>query len=385
MIRPEDFGALGDETTDDAGALQAACDSLGPCGGDMLLEGRYLIDSPLSVPDHVRLVAAGPGLSQFMYMPLAGAGLTINPTVTVSLGHGAALEGLTIKRKGLVAPENNAAAFAGTAITAAGNGNRLHRCGIYGFAKLYYSNGFGRHHLIENNGDGLNGFDIRGSLDTAIIANNHLWPFCTVYANPATRIETPDINHYLRRSGYAMQFHGNRDWTKVTGNFAIGYQISYFINDCIYMEMQGNGADDVLAAAVPYSFGWYIAGGSDDINIDGWFVNGKDYGICQAVSASDLHMRVTNGQTLTLGHNALQIGKGSSTVTGNRFCGNAAGTGVWVGDAASVANAHDNVFEGFGKGIEAVPANANVASRFNQMIGVGTPHAGVSAGKILAY
>jgi hypothetical protein len=61
VFRPEQFGAVGDGTTDDTAAVQAALDAAGAAGGVLELKARYLVSDALTLTSKVRFDIRGPG------------------------------------------------------------------------------------------------------------------------------------------------------------------------------------------------------------------------------------------------------------------------------------------------------------------------------------
>lgn len=70
----KDFGAVGDGTTDDATAIQAAIDALESVGGGILFfpEGVYIVGSALTVEESISLRGAGRGETSTSANPVSG-------------------------------------------------------------------------------------------------------------------------------------------------------------------------------------------------------------------------------------------------------------------------------------------------------------------------
>ena len=183
-----EFGAVGDGTTDDAGAIQAALNAAAAGGGGIVTFGprRYLVDgADLIIPAGVTLRgAADPGGfridNDYSALPFS---IVLNPVRTIRLRRNAALEGVTILRKGLTAPANVrqaldcAAAFAGTAVSI-GDGTTggsptnatdasVRNLLILGFNWGIYSDGSSRTRILDVLGDCTNGLYLGRSFDIA--------------------------------------------------------------------------------------------------------------------------------------------------------------------------------------------------------------------------
>ncbi|WP_043836063.1 glycosyl hydrolase family 28-related protein [Muricoccus aerilatus] len=183
-----DFGAAGDGTTDDTLAIQTAMNNAAAAGGGVVTFGprRYLVDSAdLIIPPNVTLRgAADPGGfrvdNDYTSIPYA---IVLNPLRTIRLRRNAALEGVAILRKGLVAPSNVrealdcVAAFSGTAVSV-GDGTTggsptnatdasVRSLLIIGFTWGIYSNGSSRTRVLDVVGDCTNGLYLGRSYDIA--------------------------------------------------------------------------------------------------------------------------------------------------------------------------------------------------------------------------
>ena len=183
-----DFGAVGNGTTDDAAAIQAALNAASSAGGGVVMFGprRYLVDSAdLVIPPDVTLRgAADPGgfrlNNDYTALPYS---IVLNPLRTIRLRRNAALEGVAILRKGLTAPSSLrgaldcAAAFSGTAVSI-GDGTTgssatnatdasVRNLLIIGFTWGIYSNGASRTRILDVLGDCTNGLYLGKSYDIA--------------------------------------------------------------------------------------------------------------------------------------------------------------------------------------------------------------------------
>ncbi|MBP0491836.1 glycosyl hydrolase family 28-related protein [Pararoseomonas indoligenes] len=185
-LHVRDYGAVGNGTTDDTAAFQAALNAASSAGGGVVLLGprRYLIDSAeLIIPPGVTLQGGGdPGgfriNNDYGALPYC---LVLNPARTVRLRRNSSLEQVAIVRKGFVAPSSIrealdcVAAFSGTAVSI-GDGSTgssttnatdasVRNLLIVGFTWGVYSNGASRTRIRDVVGDCTNGLYLGKSFD----------------------------------------------------------------------------------------------------------------------------------------------------------------------------------------------------------------------------
>ncbi|MCR0981770.1 glycosyl hydrolase family 28-related protein [Roseomonas populi] len=185
-LHVRDYGAVGNGTTDDTAAFQAALNAAASTGGGIVLLGprRYLIDSAeLVIPPNVTLQGGGdPGgwriNNDYNSVPYS---IILNPARTIRLRRNSALEQVAIIRKGFAAPSSVrealdcAAAFAGTAVsigdgTTGGSATNATDASvrgllIIGFTWGVYSNGASRTRIRDVVGDCTNGLYLGKSFD----------------------------------------------------------------------------------------------------------------------------------------------------------------------------------------------------------------------------
>jgi hypothetical protein len=186
-LHVRDYGAVGNGTTDDTAAIQAALNAAAATGGVVLVgPRRYLIDSAdLIIPANVTLQGGGdPGgwrvNNDYTALPYC---FLLNPARTIRLRRNAALEQLAILRKGFTSPGSvrealdAVQAFAGTAVSigdgstgaSATNATDASVRGllIIGFNWAIYSNGASRTRIRDVLGDCTNGLYLGKSYDIA--------------------------------------------------------------------------------------------------------------------------------------------------------------------------------------------------------------------------
>ncbi len=241
-----DFGAVGDGTTDDTTAIQAALNALGTAGGTVQIPNgmKCLIDNNLTIPKSCHLVGphsfvGTPGNNAAAAYGSVGGALLINSTKTITINSGASIKGLLIYRKGMTFPAANSSAFAGTAITIGGDDAAVYGCQIMGFNKAVYSSGYQRPRIEYLWHDNLNGIEITNCLDIPYVSHCHAWPFSNIgvggsYTN-------------ICRSGIAYYFHDLVDWGKITDCFSWGYNIGFKITSANSCTLTGCGADNATS------------------------------------------------------------------------------------------------------------------------------------------
>lgn len=258
------FGADSTGMQDSAPAFLAAARSLGTGGGTVTIpaQGKFLLDSDLMVPPNVsftgpHVLNGSPGTNvSARYDKVSGA-ILLNPGATIRLSGGAGFDGVLVYRKGMRFPAPNAAAFAGTAFTVAGDDSFLTRSQVMGFHKAFLANGFQRIRIHDLWHDNTNGIEIAACTDVSYIHDNHAWPFATIGAGVAPPA--------LQRSGVAYYFHDVGDWNKSTNNFSYGYRRGHWLENVNSMTLLGAAHDNTIHQ--PGSIGIAVTGTSHDTRI----------------------------------------------------------------------------------------------------------------------
>ncbi len=199
-LHVRDYGAVGDGTTDDTAAIQAAIDASAALGGGTVLLGprRYAVSSAeLVVKNGVFLrgrASSGGWRLNGNYSDVNHA-IILDSSQTIRVQRNAGLDGVAILRKGLTAPTtlrqgmDAAAAFAGTAITVgdggggntAGNGADATLAGllILGFNWGIYSEGNARLRVKDILGDCRNGLYLGRAFDVCRVSEVNWHPLVT--------------------------------------------------------------------------------------------------------------------------------------------------------------------------------------------------------------
>ncbi len=262
------FLAVGDGTTDDTAAIQAAIDYLGALGGSVIIPNTFkcLIDSNLTVKPNVsligphRFVGSPADNTSAPYGSLGGA-LIINSAATITLKGGASVSGLLIYRKGMTFPAADSSAFAGTALTGGDDDVALASVMVLGFNKGFYSTGNQRPRITDWYGDNINGIEIANCADIAYLTRVHNWPFATIAALGAAST--------LQRTGNAIYLHDVCDWAHLTDCFSYGYLIGIKVANANSVNIVSCGVDNTYSGGPLHtnSKGIDISGTSSDTRI----------------------------------------------------------------------------------------------------------------------
>lgn len=222
----EAYGAVGNGSTNDSAAFQAAIDSLGTTGGTVKLgRGKYVIDSTITIKKGVTLEgvhewpgAQGTGFTGINYTNQGGT-ILLNSAATISMESGSAIKGILIYRKGMTFPAPSEASFAGTAITFPSSTTdvKVHNLTILGFQVGVQCGAVdqGRFDLDNLRIDCTYGVVLQSVFDTTVLNRLHIYPFASIDSSPTTT--------KLRRAGAGVLSFTNCDDCKVTNSLILGH------------------------------------------------------------------------------------------------------------------------------------------------------------------
>lgn len=330
VVSIKDFGAVGNGTTNDTVAIQAAITSLGASGGTVVIPNgmRCLIDSSLTINANVCLkgphaIVGSPGNNLSAPYGSVGGALLINSASTITLKGGASLQGLLIHRKGMTFPAANTSAYAGAAVTIGGDDAAVFQCMILGFSQAITSSNWQRPRIYDVNIDCLAGILIDTCYDIAYLSRVHCWPFATIAALGASST--------LQRSGAAFKFTAIGDWSKITDCFSYGYARGYWISSCNSMSLISCSADSTGGYAG--QIGFNIDGTSTDTRLVACQAAAQETGYRIATSAG-VHTRMIGCDSWACSSHGILIDFGDVYVSGgiNRDTPN----GVTVNNGTSV-------------------------------------------------
>jgi hypothetical protein len=196
MFHVRDYGAVGNGTTDDAAAIQAAIDAAQAAGGGIVRLGprRYrAAAAEIVVKENVCLegpLFPGGQRPSANYGAIPGT-ILLASTRTVRVMRGATLRRIALIRDGLGSPPttmragvNLRAAMAGTAITIGDGSGTQHDALVedmlvLGFDLAVRADNSQRVNIRRMRGDNRNGIWLSRTFDVTRIQDVHFWPFLT--------------------------------------------------------------------------------------------------------------------------------------------------------------------------------------------------------------
>ena len=338
MVSVKDFGAVGNGTSDDTSAIQAALNAASP-GQQVWLTapGQYLINSAnLNVPKGVQLCAGWqvPGTTnnssasaQPLDLSTLNGALILNSSYTITMQSGSSIRGVPIYRKGLTIPAANSSAFAGTAITVQGDDCYVGYSLVLGFNQLLISTTQVREKFEWLYGDNQNGIKIVNAYDTPYIQYCHMWPFCTYYSGATTA-------SYLR-TGTAFYIE-NSALISLAHCFAFAYNIGYYLitdGGPVLVDCQ---ADYINDSAI----GFLVGNGSTG-DTSGKFIGCTAFGISGTTSSIGYKINLPTADyvefvacSTTLTANAYYITSGDVRIIGG--CMDTAANAIVVASSSSI-------------------------------------------------
>jgi len=325
-VNVESFGAVGDGTTDDTAAIQAALNAVGYGGTVNLLNKRYYVTG-LVIPQYVTLQGTwnSPG-----YDGLAGSAsfsnmnsvLLLNPSGTIAMRQATTLTKLVVFNSVIAngtLPINGSNTFSGTGITMGNlSGSQqspdmlIDNVMVLGFTTgidgLRCINSKIRHVNIDcNNGikmdTGGNPIDIQWALG---------WPFLSVAYSPFTSAQ-------LVRSGNGISFQNNMDGSRIEFCTFYDYTNAYVITGCNGVTLIGCGADapDVGSTAT----GLTVQGTCGITQVLGCQFVAQNTGIAVNTSDANNTLAISNSYFVSNLTTDINILKGSVSVGGQSYFG----------------------------------------------------------------
>lgn len=278
----EMFGGVGDGTTNDSPAFEAAQTSLGDRGGVILLGPKqYLFDTGFTVTNGVVIVGQNykPREIDAVFGGSFGDTSTViylNPGELYTWEAKTGLINTSVLKTGMTAPTTNAeanalvASFAGRAITIAGDEIIMQNLFIGGFDQAMswddpLTNGYARPYITGILFDCNNGIKIGDIPDWGLIEHIKAFPMLTFHGEllpgfPAVA----DGDHQLhRRSGIAMEFIKSQGWGAVRDCNIFGWTVGFKFTDvdnCVLVDCSTD--NDAYGVLPNDSIGFWLLGNS---------------------------------------------------------------------------------------------------------------------------
>ena len=342
------FGAVGNGTTDDTAAFQAAIDSLGTAGGRVLLSANkfYRIANNLTLKPSCHLqgqqnMIGSNGYNYYTNYSAIGSAIWLDPTATINMKSGSSITKMLIRQRNMT--YTSPSSFSGTAITilgtSSGAGNQgnttvvgddvsLYDVMIMGFNQAISATYAQRLRVTQCNIDCINGIVVTSALDIPYINRVHCWPFATIAAVAQGVAPNPN-GTALTRTGTAFKFQNTVDWGKITDCFAYGYNRGFWIDGCNSCELTGCGADSVPESGFGGSglngwLGFVVTGGSTDTLLTNCQAASQEKGFYIGTQ-NDLPTQLTNCVAWSNRDQGVLIDSGDVTIIGGIFRQSAVG------------------------------------------------------------
>ena len=316
VVSVKDFGAVGDGTTDDTAAFQAAVNAGFP--KIIVPDGRYLIESAdLTIPTQVSLVTIGatpPDSTERFTLDDKPIVLILGNSKKIILQNSASLKGLTIIQKttftalaaltsGQVLTITNVNNYSGTAI-------QTNACPYIGYCKII---GFERgidtdttntprgrlEHLCI---DCINGVRVDNDLGG--------WDMYSVHSYPV--VTNTDTNNI--RSGIGFEFKNFSDWSFITNCFSFN-DTGFKVTDCNSIKFTSCGADH--PSTPKGTVGFNLQGQSRECIFTGCQTASMAVGIINQVTDGFRNLFV--GTVVWESDIGLRVNNGNANVTGCSF------------------------------------------------------------------
>jgi hypothetical protein len=352
---------VGDGVADDTAAIQGAMDALGVAGGRVEIprDMKCRVLGNLTVPANVSLVgdatwtgrsSTGPG-TDTVFEDM-GSCIRLAPTATITLMGGASLNGLLIYRDGMVFPEADSSAFAGTAITAGGDDTVVSRCMVMGFNKAYLCDGHVRPRGEYIYFDCINGIEIADCGDVPYFSNCHGWPWATIAAL--------GVHETIERTGKAFYARDFVDWAKFTDCFCYGYAVGFQVtnvNSTTFLNCSvDNTFEEIAGPLHTASYAFVISGTSGETRMIGCQGAAQGQAAVLVNTSADIQTSIIGCNFWGAGNHSVLVSTGNVDISNTKM--RRAPAGVSIASAASrVTDGGGNIFEDI-----ALPWNIGVST-----------------------
>ncbi len=263
-VSAEQFGAVGNLSSDDTTAFQNAMNSLGVAGGTVTFSGKHLISNNLTIPPNVTLQGpmsfVGVMTANSMnsnYAELSGS-IALSSSETISVSAGACIYGALIYRSNMTFPATDSSQFAGTAVTMIGDEGAVKESMILGFNQAVTANGVSKLSFLGVRLDCNSGILVNNSGDVCHFERCHAWSYAVF--RPGVSLAQ------LQRSGAAYTLSNSNDWTKFTDCFSYGFLTGFSLISAQSVVLEQCGADNTASG---YGTGFSLTGTSADIELIG--------------------------------------------------------------------------------------------------------------------
>jgi len=313
-------------------SVQAALDSVGVTGGDVLLhKTSRLVVGNLTIPAGVRLLgqlAGRDATTDNITFSFASRGSTLltSAGTTITLGAGASIERVLLSPSAIgAAAQSTTASFAGTAITVAGYGASVQNCVILGYAVGIASNNYSRLSICNNAIDANAAIDVQASFDTSRILNNHCWPYLThaAFWNSGIDYASRDKTK-LYRSGSGLKLTNGGDDTRVDGNLFYGFLNGMELQNVSAVNMGINWVDHPNGVNRANNIGARFRNNVSDLVLQTLMVFGTKTGVAcemnagESISLDLCHIEATDDHAVSVTGGDVYFGNLDAQHIGNR-------------------------------------------------------------------
>ncbi len=266
-----DYNQVTGAGTDNTPAFLRCFAALGSRGGRVIVPDGFLglIATSFRVPNSIRIVTESRmiGIDFTPDMPLYGAGLYVDPAVSITLASSVWLS-VNIFRRGLtynITSAQVSATFKGTAFVLENSSAdaTFENMMILGFGvgvTTQSTTGNSGPYVSRTRFLGVVGMDnqidvhIHNASDIPYLHGLHCWPYVTVYSPPEANGEQ------LKRTGPSIWLSGLNDWTKLMVPFNYGKKIGFRFTDCQSVKIYSAGADYPYQTSPDGSIGFLFDG-----------------------------------------------------------------------------------------------------------------------------